>query len=206
MDYNYSQHGYLEKLWVRLHNVTRRVTLKTGDDSGTFQIHQTEGFPEELRDNVPRVQEFSRSSMPLPGCEGVTLSNNGGYHGTQAIISTNDPRYRAKNLKGGEFEDYMVVGASSNGDGGTSRTILQGVGDWIANLFGKTINVGDTNAVTINIGTTAQSITINMGGSAATVNITGGSGDVKVNSVSLVNHTHGGIQSGPSHTLPPDKS
>jgi len=46
---------------------------------------------------------------------------------------------------------------------------------------------------------TAPSVTV----SADTVSINGGSGDVVVNGISLVNHTHGGIQSGPSSTGKP---
>ncbi len=68
-----------------------------------------------------------------------------------------------------------------------------------------TINVGDGNATVINVGT-AGSVTLNMGASGATVNIVGGSGDVKVNGVSLVNHTHSGVASGAGNTGAPNKS
>jgi phage baseplate assembly protein V len=184
-------YGVIEKLYSRLHQITRRVTLQVGNDSSqAYQSWQTLGYPGELRDGVPRVQEFGRSTMPLPGAQGVTLSTNAGWHGSQAIVATTDPRYRPTGLNGGETADYMVDGANVQGDGGTLRLILKGALGWITTMFGRTINVGDTSAVTINIGTTASSVTINMGGSSATVNITGASGDVVVAGVSLVHHVH----------------
>lgn len=59
-----------------------------------------------------------------------------------------------------------------------------------------TIVKNDAGAVTINA---TKSITIN----APTVNITGSSGDVVVNGISLVNHTHGGVMPGGGSTGKP---
>lgn len=195
--------GHLEKLWARVHNITRRVSLVVCDDTGVYQVHQIQGYPGELRDAVPRVQEFGVSTVPPVGAEGVTVSANGGYHGTQTIISTNHPQYRPKNQNPGEVTVYIVDGADAKGNGGTVRACLIGQLGWITSLLGKTIDVGDTNAETINVGTTASSVTINMGSSSATVNITGGSGDVTVNGVSLVHHVHSGVQPGDGDTGQP---
>jgi phage baseplate assembly protein V len=199
-------YGLIEKIWARVHNITRRVTLQVGDDSQpAYQSWQTLGYPGELRDGVPRVQEFGRTTMPLPGAQGVTLSNNGGSHGSQAIVATTDPRYRPTGLNGGETVDYMIDGANAQGNGGTLRLILKGALGWITTLFGKTINVGDTTAsVTINVGTASNGVTINMGGSSATVNITGASGDVIVSGVSLKTHTHSGVTPGDGNTGEPN--
>lgn len=62
---------------------------------------------------------------------------------------------------------------------------------------GSTV-INDNGAITVNA---TGSVTIN----APVVNITGGSGDVVVNGVSLVNHTHGGIIPGGGSTAPPNK-
>ena len=53
------------------------------------------------------------------------------------------------------------------------RKLVEGLLGWINNITGKTINVGDADAVTINIGATAKSVTINFGSSNATLNFTG---------------------------------
>ena len=197
-----SQYGYFEKLWARTHNLTRRVTLKVGDDSGNYQTHQTEGYPGELRPDVPRVQEFGVSTMPLPGAEGITLANNSGYQGSSSIISTNDPRYRPKSQKPGEYTAYMVDEADDKGENGKLRNLLTGAKGWISSLFGKTINIG-TNDDTVTITVKGKDITIT---GSENVTITGPAGDVKIDRVSLVNHTHGGVQPGNGHTAPPDKS
>ena len=56
----------------------------------------------------------------------------------------------------------------------------------------------DNGNITVNA---TGSVTIN----APTVTINGGAGDVVVNGVSLVNHTHGGIIPGGGSTAPPNK-
>lgn len=62
---------------------------------------------------------------------------------------------------------------------------------------GSTV-INDNGNITVNA---TGSVTIN----APTVTINGGSGDVVVDGVSLVNHTHGGIIPGGGSTAPPNK-
>jgi phage baseplate assembly protein V len=205
-------HGTTQKIVNRIAHTVRTVTLMLTDDTGVYQTQQTQGFPGELRNSVPRIQNFGTSTVPLPGTEGTTIATNSGYLGSAIIVGDNDPRYRPKNQKPGEHTEYMVVGADSQGNNGTLRNILSGVGQWVVTLFGKTINVGDpnvttlnvatgpSNACTINIGETSN-VTINMNGQ--TININGTSGDVVVNGISLVHHVHSGVQSGSSDTGPP---
>jgi phage baseplate assembly protein V len=194
----------IERLYVRLQNITRRGTINVTNDAGAYQEHQITGFPGEVRDHIVRPQEFGISSCPLPGSEVVVLNGNGGYPGTGAIVSTGDPRYRPTGQQPGETTLYMVDGAGGTGNGGTMRALVSGAIGWVSSFLGKTINVGDTNAVTINCGTTAGSVTINMGGSSATVNIEGASGDVKVSGVSLKSHTHSGVTPGDGNTGEPN--
>jgi phage gp45-like len=206
-------HGQLEKLYARLHNIHRRFTISLSDDDGTYQTHQVQGFPGEVRNHFIRPQEYGRSTMPLPGAEATTLSVNAGYHGAAIITNTGDPRpnYRPVKQKPGEIADYIVDGADKEGNNGTLRMILKGALMWITTLYGKTINIADNNATTINVGdvTPDNPLTINVGkagqskaitlnvagktitiGADNTLNITAPNGDVVVNGVSLVNHVH----------------
>lgn len=90
---------------------------------------------------------------------------------------------------------YNDVDAPPDSDGNLSK--VQFADGTIVEHNSKSgeTKVSATGAVTIS----ASSITIN----GDTVNITGGSGDVVVNGISLVGHTHGGVQGGPSSTGAP---
>lgn len=194
----------LLKVWSRVQNMVRYVAINVSNDTTPTQTHQTTGYVNEVRDNIPRIQHFGHSSLPPVGAKGLVLTGVAGDQGEGVIISVDDPRYRPTGLQAGEHANWMVDGPSAkDGTGGTMRLLLKGAQGWIATLFGKTINVGDTNAVTINVGTTASSVAINMGGSSAAVNITGATGDVVVNGVSLVNHIHSGVTPGGGDTGPP---
>lgn len=195
--------GLTRSHW-RVRNGLSRVTLLLGDDSKPgAQVWQSEGYPTETRDGVQRLGAFGFSSMPLPGAS-AAVAFQGGYRGFGTILGIEDHRYRPTGLKPGEVHHYMVADAKANGTGGKTRSILKGLLGWIVTLYGKTINIGDVDAVTINVGTTAKSLTLNLGSSSSTVNITGSSGDVKVNGVSLVNHRHSNPDGG--NTGPPNQS
>lgn len=178
------------KAHFRAHNMIGRGTVRLVDDTKAAQLFQFEGFGGELRSDMQRVGHFGFGAVPLVGASLATL-HQGGHRGFNTATGVEDGRYRPTGFKGGESYQYMVDGANaSTGAGGTTRMLLQGLLGWLTTLFGKTINVGDGNAVTINVGTAASSVTVNMGGSGAAVNITGGSGDVMVAGVSLVHHVH----------------
>jgi phage baseplate assembly protein V len=142
--------GAIERAWYRAHNVVGRVTLNLGDDTQRMQTHQIEGYTAELRDGMQRVQRFGHSTMPLPGAKGVALYQSG-HRGFATIIADEDPRYRPTGLKPGEMQSYIVDGAKSDGTGGTTRIILQGLLGWLAKLLGVTIIVGDSNCKTVTI-------------------------------------------------------
>jgi len=69
------------------------------------------------------------------------------------------------------------------------------------------VSSADKDHVTFSDGTVmeydraSKTLTVNAVG---TVNITGVSGDVTINGISLVNHTHGGVRSGSDNTGKPD--
>lgn len=203
MDDDWQLQQTAERIYFKTRNLVGWATLALGDDSKQVQNHQLEVYEGEVRNGVQRIQEHGLSTMPLPGAKAMVIFH-GGKRGLGTAVAVEDARYRPTGLQPGESHGYMVDGAAKDGTGGTMRTLWKGRLGWEHDVFGKTINIGDTNAVTINVGTTASAVTINMGGSSATVNINAGSGDVKVNGVSLVNHTHPDPQGG--NTGAPNKS
>jgi phage baseplate assembly protein V len=142
--------GSVERSWYRAHNVCGRVTLNLGDDTQKMQTHQIEGYTDELRDNMQRVQRFGNSTMPLPGCTGVAIYQSG-HRGWATVIADEDPRYRPTGLNPGETQSYMVDGAKKDGTGGTTRVILAGLLGWVAKLLGATIIIGDSNCTMVTI-------------------------------------------------------
>lgn len=188
-------------------------TLHLGNDDGNCQWHQVECYAGELRDKVLRMQEFGISSMPLQGASARVLFQNG-HRRRGTIESVVDPRYRPTSLKPGEIVGYMVDGAGADGSGGTLRRLWDGLLGWIHDIYGRTINVG-THADTVLIFVDAQTIKVTADAISITgknsvtitsdqVTINGQSGDVVVNGVSLVSHTHPDPQGG--DTGPPNAS
>jgi phage baseplate assembly protein V len=193
------------RLHSRVRNTLGRATLTKVDDTQGAQYHQIESHVTEVRDDLQRLGNVGFGSVPLPGASAVILWPTG-HRGYGVVIGVEDGRYRPTGSKPGESHVSMIDGAKSDGSGGTLRKLSEGLIGWIHSITGKTINVGDADAVTINIGTTAKSVTLNFGSSKAAVNITGATGDVKVNGVSLVNHTHGGVMTGGGNTAAPNQS
>jgi len=133
----------------RVRNGLARVTLKMGDDTKS-----------------PR--RFFRLRVTLPSCATVCSAFRNSVfrachcraqralsitkEATGASARSSASKTRATGGPGcsrAKHELYMVDGAAADGTGGTRRPIVQGLLGWIGNLFGKIINVGDANAVTI---------------------------------------------------------
>src|ERR1700720_4762749 len=102
-----------QRVFYRTFMSLGRATLTLGDDSGPVQHWQLEGYAGEVRDKVHRFGEFGVSSMPLPGAK-VHVSWDAGHRGFGTVIGVEDPRYRPKGLKGGEFLLYVVTGAGAD--------------------------------------------------------------------------------------------
>ncbi len=155
-------HRWIEKIYNRVQNSVRYITLNTSDDTKPVQFHQTMGHTgiKETRDNVLRVQNFGHSTMPTIGSTGLSLTGVAGDQGQQLIIAVEDIRYRPVGLKQGEMQSYMVDGASDkDGSGGTTRTVVNCLKGWLTSIFGKTITIG-TSADTTTITITGTNITI----------------------------------------------
>ncbi len=191
-----------ERIYFRTRNTVAWAKLDTGNDDDEMQHHQLELYDTEVRSGVQRMQEHGLTTMPLPGSHGLVL-HHGGQRSMGMIVATDDPRYRPRGLKPGETHGYMIDEADKKGENGKVRSLWKGALGWAHSIFGKTINMGSADTTTINIGKDG-SVTINLGSNAATVNFTAGNGDITVNGVSLVNHTHSGVVPGAGHTGPPD--
>jgi phage baseplate assembly protein V len=158
---------------MRSRNTMAGVTLLRGDDSAPVQFHQAEGYKGEIRDNVLRYQQPGDASMPLPGAKGIAIYP-GGNRGTGIILAIEDTRYRPKGLNPGERHLYMIDGADKEGNGGTLRSLIKGLLGWATTLYGKTINVGDSNTTGINVGTAGgSSLTITIGATGTAINVSG---------------------------------
>jgi hypothetical protein len=140
---HWGSYDQLQRNAARTRNSLAGVTLNLPNDSGPVQSFQTEGHVGELRNSQPRVENNGFSSLPLPGAKGVAVYLNGN-RGGGIIVATVDARYRPTGLKPGESQLYMIDSAKDDGSGGTTRTVLKATLGWVLSLFGKTINVGDT--------------------------------------------------------------
>ena len=81
--------------------------LKVNDDS-TIQMIQVETLSGEIID-VPRIQDYGITSVPLPGAKGVVVAVGGNTNGYVAI-KVDDKRHRLVGLKEGEVALYDTQG------------------------------------------------------------------------------------------------
>lgn len=171
----------IERQHFRHRNAIGRGTLTRVDDTGASQVLQFEGYITEVRNGMQRIGMFGFSSVPLVGASAATL-HQGGDRGFNTAVGIEDGRYRPKNYKGGESVQYIVDGADAKGKGGTLRKILEGLLDWKAKLYGKTIDIGttaDTETITIKssvkVVIQAPAVEISNGGTLQAVKLADGS-------------------------------
>lgn len=88
-----------------------RAILRVIDDKLPIQSVQVDLLSGETRDRVERMQEYGFTSVPLPGCRGISLFI-GGDRSHGAVIATDDDRYRKKGLESGEVAIYTDEGDS----------------------------------------------------------------------------------------------
>jgi phage gp45-like len=134
----------------RMQSVIGRATLKLGDDTDATQTWQIEGYPGEIRSGVQRLGQVGLATMPLPGAK-AHVSWQGGSRGFGTITNVEDPRYRPKELKGGEFLLYAVTGADEKGEGGAMKPILKGTVNGEGHLTGLKVFIGDADTTDVNI-------------------------------------------------------
>lgn len=103
-------------LTAAINRLYRQVLLMIGrgrltltDDSGVVQYDQVRLGENELRDNVPNVQQYGFSSNPPVGTDAI-LAFIAGDRSNGCIIATNNQTYRIKNLMQGGVAVYDMYG------------------------------------------------------------------------------------------------
>ncbi|WP_273152855.1 phage baseplate assembly protein V [Methylophaga thiooxydans] len=87
-----------------LQQMLRAGTLLKVNDSPPIQMVQIETLSGEVIE-VPRIQDYGITSVPLPGAKGVVAAIGGKTNG-YVCIKMDDKRYRQVNLKPGEVALY----------------------------------------------------------------------------------------------------
>jgi hypothetical protein len=85
-------------------------TIQTVDDSRTMQRVDVRGVNGEVILGVERPQNYGHTSVPLPSeaenAAEVAIIFKNGDRAHPVVVATDDRRYHAKNLKGGESMSY----------------------------------------------------------------------------------------------------
>ena len=97
-------HRLLSPLRRGLQQVVRVCTLNRVNDASAIQTVQVETLSGEVIE-VPRIQDYGITSVPLPGSKGVVVAIGGKTNG-YVCIKMDDKRYRQVNLKPGEVALY----------------------------------------------------------------------------------------------------
>lgn len=95
----------LDPLRRRVRLMISRAVLSAISDGEGIQLVQVKLLDGEVRDGVERFQNYSFTSVPLPGAEGIMACVSGNRdHGV--IIAMDDRRERIKGLEPGEAAMY----------------------------------------------------------------------------------------------------
>lgn len=140
-----------------LQQVVRVCTLNRVNDADSIQTVQVETLSGEVVE-VPRIQDYGITSVPLPGAKGVVVAIGGKTNG-YVCIKMDDKRYRQVNLKPGEVALY-------DNQGQLVHLKQGGLMDLIANtkitakvpLFRIEGKLDVTGDITDNVDTTGQSM------------------------------------------------
>jgi len=95
----------LDPMRRRVRLMISRAVLSAISDGEGIQLVQVKLLDGEVRDGVERFQNYSFTSVPLPGAEGIMACVSGNRdHGV--IIAMDDRRERIKGLQPGEAAMY----------------------------------------------------------------------------------------------------
>lgn len=197
-----------------------RGVVKLVNDAGGLQVLQLGLLAEEVRDGIPRAQNYGFTANPLPGAQAVIVCP-GGNRNKAIAIAVDDPRHRLLNLQPGEVAIYtdegdyikLARGRIMQVVAGTKLEVTAPEVDVVASTkvtitspltaISQNVTVGGTLAVTGQI--TGQGGLAVSGGNGAQVagNVTVTGGDVKADAISLKNHVHGSVQPGSGTTGAP---
>jgi phage baseplate assembly protein V len=170
----------------------RRAAVVSSDDSGPQQLLSLSGFSQDLPRQVVRVQEFGFSSNPPVGGEGLILCP-GGRSDRAMFWGGAHAQYRPTNLPVGATALYDAFGQ-----------ILEFVQNSVKLVCTATFEIDAPNVLIKGALTVTETFDVqNTGAVSAPANITGTiavTGDVTAGAISLQNHVHGGVETGPGET------
>lgn len=104
----------------RLKLIVGRAIVRLVNDATKIQSVQLEGLPDEVLDDVERLQNYGFSSHPHPGAEALLAAMGGARQHSVAVV-TDDRRHRVKDLEEGETAVYT----SQDKDGVKHRVHLK---------------------------------------------------------------------------------
>lgn len=155
-----SEISVIERLFRRAVSIVSRGRLTLVDDSQACQLVQVKFKKDDVRDKLPRVQDFGMTSVPLPGADAIILFV-AGERSNGVVIGVNDQGLRPKNLQPGDVclydsrGRYVRINASGifveGGDGTiyahtTGSVLVSAEGDITAAGSGRLV-VNTTSAV-----------------------------------------------------------
>lgn len=180
----------LEPMRRQVRNLVARAVVSLVNDGAKMQTLQLGVLKGETRETVERFQNYGLTSVPLAGAECVVLFRNG-VRDHPLAIAVDDRRYRPTGLEAGEVELYHYVGDYIRLKNGRIIEVVAGAKVTVTapeiEITGNVKIVGNvdiTGAVAITGGVTATE-------------------DVVASGISLVNHTHPGIEPGAGSTGAP---
>lgn len=99
----------LRPLANKIRSLATRGVLKIIDDDKVIQYVQVTLLKGEVRDKIPRLQDYGFTSVPHPGADCVYLSLNGNRR-SGVVIKADNREYRLKGLASGEVAIYTDEG------------------------------------------------------------------------------------------------
>jgi len=99
----------LAPLRRRLRLMVLRAVVAQVDDGKPLQLVQIVGLAGEAADDVPHLQPYGLTAVPLPGAEGLALTV-GGAASHRVLVAVDDRRVRPTGLLPGEVMLYGPLG------------------------------------------------------------------------------------------------
>lgn len=170
-------------------NLAARGTVVLADSASKMQALQITLLADEAKADIEHVEPYGMTACPHAGAEHISLFFGGDRsHGVTLLVA--DRRYRLQGLQAGEVALYDDLGQKVHLT--RSGIVIDGAG--LPMTIQNTPHVtADTPAFTLTGNLEVQGgVTV-----AADVAVVG---DVTAGSISLKNHTHGGVTPGGGNT------
>lgn len=156
-----------------------RAIVRLANDATLAQELQLDLLDGEVQDGVEHLQDYGFTSVPHPGAE-VVVACIGGLRSHSIAIAVADRRYRLRNLEAGEVALHDDLG-----------NVIRLGRDRIEIIAAARIDITAPDGVFVT------------GDLEVTGTVTA-SVDVLADGISLLTHTHGGVQAGAAQTGVPE--